>query len=184
MRYRRQPHGAGQRCADMVRGLAIPVPFDLGAFRACLKQRTGRVVEMLPAVMEPGAPSGTFFSTAGADYLYYEQRTTPFHQAHIVLSLTGRMLLGELDGPSFDRRLVPDLSPQLIGLMLGQIADSTATQAEAEAFAFLAMERADLSACWSLFARRALRQLPPLHSPLCDAGPEATNAAASGGRSS
>jgi hypothetical protein len=184
MRYRHRPGRAGQRCADMVRGLAIPVPFDLGAFRACLKQRTGRVVEMLPAVMEPGAPSGTFFSTAGADYLYYEQRTTPFHQAHIVLSLTGRMLLGEMDGPSFDRRLVPDLSPQLIRLMLGQIADSTATQAEAETFAFLAMERAHLAACSSFFARRALRQLRPLHSVLCEAVPEATNAAASGGRSS
>jgi hypothetical protein len=184
MRYRRQPHGAGQRCADMVRDLAIPAPFDLGAFRACLKQRTGRVVEMLPAAMEPGAPSGTFFSTAGADYLYYEQRTTPFHQAHIVLSLTGRILLGEMDGPSFDRRLVPELSPQLIRLMLGQVTDSTATHAEAETFAFLAMERAHLTACSSFFARRALRQLRPLHSALCDAVPEAINAAASGGRSS
>ena len=184
MRYRHRPDRAGQRCADMVRDLAIPVPFDLGALRACLKQRTGRVVEMLPAVMEPGAPSGTFFSTAGADYLYYEQRTTPFHQAHIVLSLTGRMLLGELDGPSFDRRLVPDLSPQLIGLMLGQIADSTATQAEAETFAFLAMDRAHLAACSSFFAWRALRRLRPLYSALCEAVPEATKAAASGGRSS
>jgi hypothetical protein len=184
MRYRHQPDRARQRCTDMVRDLAIPVPFDLGAFRACLKQRTGRVVEMLPAVMEPGAPSGTFFSTAGADYLYYEQRTTPFHQAHIVLSLTGRMLLGEMDGPSFDRRLVPDLSPQLIRLMLGQVADSTATRAEAETFAFLAMDRAHLAACSSFFARRALRQLRPLHSALCEAVPEATNAAASVGRSS
>jgi hypothetical protein len=167
----------------LVRDLAIPVPFDLGDFRDCLKQRTGRIVELLPAVMEPGAPSGTFFSTAGADYLYYEQRTTPFHQAHIVLSLTGRMLLGEMDGPSFDRRLVPDLSPQLIRLMLGQVADSTVTHAEAENFAFLAMDRAHLAACSSFFARRALRRLRPLHSALCEAVPEAANAAASGGRS-
>jgi hypothetical protein len=184
MRYRRQSHRAGQRCTGMVRDLAIPVPFDLGAFRACLKQRTGRVVEILPAVMEPGAPSGTFFSTAGADYLFYEQRTTPFHQAHIVFSLTGRMLLGEMDGPSFDRRLVPDLSPQLIRLMLGQVADSTVTRAEAETFAFLAMERAHLAACSSFFARRALRRLRPLHSALCEAVPEAANAAAPGGRAS
>lgn len=184
MRYRRQPDRAEQRCADMVRDLAIPVPFDLGALRACLEQRTGHVVEMLPAVMEPGAPSGTFFSTAGADYLYYEQRTTPFHQAHIVFSLTGRMLLGEVDGPSFDRRLVPDLSPQLIQLMLGQVADSTVSHAEAETFAFLAMERAHLADCSSFFARCALRQLRPLHSALCKAVPEAANAAASGGRSS
>lgn len=184
MRYRHRPDRAGQRYADMVRDLAIPVPFDLSALRACLEQRTGRVVEMLPAVMEPGAPSGTFFSTAGADYLYYEQRTTPFHQAHIVLSLTGRLLVGEVDGPSFDRRLVPDLSPQLIRLMLGQVVDSTVTLAEAETFAFLAMDRAHLAACSSLFARRALRQLRPLHLALCEAVPEATNAAASGGRSS
>src|ERR1017187_7245479 len=124
MRYRCRPHGAGPRCAGMVRDLAIPVPFDLGEFRACLERHTHRAVELVPAAMAPGAPSGTFFSTAGADYLYYEQQTTPFHQAHIVLAMAAHVLLGDVASPSVDPRLAPDVSPDLIRLMLGYSVDT------------------------------------------------------------
>jgi hypothetical protein len=182
MRYHHKPHGAGQRCADMIRDLAIPVPFDLREFRACLERHTHRTVELVPAIMVPGAPPGIFFRTTGADYLYYEQQTTSYHQAHIVLSLAAHMLLGEVDGPSFDRRLAPDISPELLRLMLGDISDSTVTRADAEEFAFLALDHAGLAACPSFLARRALRQLRPLHSALREAAAGDNGAVASGVR--
>ncbi len=182
MRYHHQPHQAGQRCADVVRDLAIPVPFDLREFRACLERHTHRTIELVPAILAPGAPSGIFFRTTGADYLYYEQQTTPYHQAHIVLFLATHMLRGEVDDASFDRRLVPDVSPELLRLMLGDISDSTVTRADAEEFAFLALDRARLAACPSFLARRALRQLRPLHSALREAAAGDNGAVASGVR--
>src|SRR5260370_7227077 len=89
--------------------------------------------------MGPDAPSGTWLQTADADYLCYEEQTSPFHQAHIVLSLAGHVLLGEATGQLVDRQLVPGLSPQLVRLMLGDDARSAVTACEAETFAFLAL---------------------------------------------
>jgi len=166
----------------MVRELAIPVPFELTTFRTCLERRTGRVAELVPAVMEPGAPSGAWLRTARTNYLYYEQRTSPFHQAHIVLSLAARMLLGDGSGPPVDRLLVPDVSPELVRLMLGDSDQLPVTRRGAETFAFLALDRARAAGYPPVAARRALRDLEPLHSALRDAVPEATSAAACGVR--
>ncbi len=184
MSYRLGPQLTVRRCAAMVRELAIPVPFELEAFRARLEGRTGRIVELVPAVMPAGAPSGTLLRTAGADYLCYERHTSPLHQAHIVLSLAAHLVLGDATGPLIDRRLVPDLSPQLIRLMLGDGPGSTATQEEAETFAFLALERAGAAAYPPALAWRALRRLMPLRSALCSAIPEAASVGIQGARRS
>ncbi len=184
MRYSsRSRRNAGLRCADLARRLAVPVPFELEEFRACLERRIRRVVELVPVEMEPGAPSGTWFRTAGADYLCYEQQTSAFHQAHIVLSLAAHvLLLGDSAGPSVDVRLVPDVSPQLVRLMLGGAACSPVTQLEAETFAFLALDRTLLAGYPSFLARAAFRHLRPLHLALRRAVPEATSAGIRGVR--
>jgi hypothetical protein len=159
----------------MARWLAVPVPFELEEFRACVERRIRRAVELVPVEMEPGAPSGTWFRTAGADYLCYEQRTSPFHQAHIVLSLAAHvLLLGDAAGPCVDLRLVPDVSPQLVRLILGGAACSPVTQLEAETFAFLALDRTLPAGYPSSLARAAFRHLKPLHSALRRAVPEVT----------
>lgn len=175
MSYRFGPQLTVRRCAAMVRELAIPAPFELEAFRARLEGRTGRIAELVPAVMPAGAPSGTLLRTAGADYLCYERHTSPLHQAHIVLSLAAHLVLGVATGPLIDRRLVPDLSPQLVRLMLGDGAGRTATQEESETFAFLVLERAGAAAYPPALAWRALRRLMPLRSALCSAIPEAVS---------
>ena len=43
------------------------------------------------------------------------------HQAHIVLSLAGRLLLSDALGLSVDRRLAPAAGSQLHRLMLGRV---------------------------------------------------------------
>jgi hypothetical protein len=180
VKYQLQSHRTRQRCAQVIRELAVPAPSELGEFRACIERHTDRVLELVPVVMGPNAPSGTWLRTADADYLCYEEQTSPFHQAHIVLSLAAHLLLGDEAGPLVDRRLVPDLSPQLVRLMLGDTAGSTVTHREAETFAFLALEHARPASYPSHLARRALRQLRPLHSALCQAVPEVTSAVVSG----
>jgi hypothetical protein len=177
------PDQSEQRSKSMIRELAIPAPFELSAFGACIERRTRRVAELVPTVMEAGAPSGAWLRTARADYLFYEERTSPFHQAHIVLSLAGRMLLGNASGPQIDRRLVPDVSPELVRLMLGDSDQPSVTRHEAETFAFLALHSARAAGYPPVAARRAQRDLQPLHSALRDVVPETTSAVASGTRS-
>ena len=125
-----------QRCAALVGELAVPAPLGLSEFGACVERITGRAAELEPAVMAAGAPSGVWLRTARADYFYYEEQTSPFHQAHIVLSLAARTLLGDSSGPAVDPLLTPDVSPRLAGLMLGNPGRRPVTRGEAEAFAF------------------------------------------------
>lgn len=162
----------------VARHLTVPVPFELTEFRARIERHTQRVVKLIPAVMRAGAPSGIWLRTASADYFYYEEHTSPFHQAHIVLSLVAHVLLDNTTGVSVDRRLTPDVSPALARIMMDGVASSSLTPFEAETFAFLVLEYARPAACPPSMARHALRQLRPLHSALREAVPEVTGAAA------
>jgi hypothetical protein len=167
---------AGRRTAAMARDVAIPVPFELSAFGICLQRRTGGAIELLPSVMPPGSPSGTLLKTGGTSFICYERDTSPLHQAHIVLSLAAQLLHGDDAAPLIDRRLVPDLDPQLIRLMLGDAQGSALPHADAEMFAFLALKRAGAVALPPGSARRAFRRLAPLRSVLCAAVPEVASA--------
>ena len=178
MKARLRPHQSGLHRAEMIRELAVPALSELREFRACLERLTGRVAELVPVVMEPGAPSGTWLRTGVADYLFYEEQTSRFHQAHIVLSVAAQLLLGDTAEPSVDPRLVPDVSPQLIRLMLGGAVCSPVTQREAEELAFLAVEHARPVSYPQPLARRALRQLRPLHAALRAAVPQIAATAA------
>ena len=173
-------HRTARQWAAVARQLAVPVPFELTEFRARIERHTQRVVKLIPTVMRAGAPSGIWLRTASADYFYYEEQTSPFHQAHIVLSLAAHVLLGDTSGASVDPRLVPDVSPALARIMIDGIVSSPLTRLEAETFAFLALEYARPAAYPPSLARRALRQLRPLHSALREAVPEVKGAAACG----
>jgi hypothetical protein len=178
--HRRVPRAAGSAAADLARELAVPVPFSMDGLRSRLDRMSDRVVELAPMIMEPGAPSGVWFRTDGADYLCYEAGTSAFHQAHIVVQLAAHTLLAGAAGPTADARLVPDVSPRLAEVMLGDAARSLVSETEAEDFAFRALE--GISGFPSgLGARRALRQLRPLRGALLAAVPEAAHRAASGG---
>jgi hypothetical protein len=154
----------------------------LSEFGACVERITGRAAELEPAVMAAGAPSGVWLRTARADYFYYEEQTSPFHQAHIVLSLAARTLLGDSSGPAVDPLLTPDVSPRLAGLMLGNPGRRPVTRGEAEAFAFLALDRAGAASFPAFRAWCAIRRLRPLHAALVDAVPEVVAAEAGGSR--
>jgi Family of unknown function (DUF6545) len=171
-------HRTARQWAAVARQLAVPVPFELTEFRARMQRHTQRVIELIPTVMREGAPSGIWLRTASADYFYYEEQTSPFHQAHIVLSLAAHVLLGDSSGASVDPRLVPDVSPALARIMIDGNVGSSLTRLEAETFAFLALEYARPAAYPPSLARRALRQLRPLHSALQEAVPEVTGMAA------
>lgn len=157
-------------CAAVVRRLAVPVPFSMSGFGAALQAQIGRPVVLAPVVLPPGAPSGLWFGTRSADYLYYEERTSLFHQAHIVAHLAAHLMASQ-GMAVFDARLAPDLSPELVRLILGDVAPSPVSDAEAETFAFLAL--AGVGHVPDRAARRLARELAPLRAALVGAVPEA-----------
>ena len=77
-----------------------------------LERRDPRAILLVPVTIEPGNPSGLWARTAAADYIYYEQQTSPFHQARIAAHMVAYIVLGPEKGASIDRRLVPDVSTE------------------------------------------------------------------------
>ena len=87
MRYGGASRHAVRQVSSKVAELDLPVPFDLGAWAGLLERRDPRAILLVPVTIEPGNPSGLWARTAAADYIYYEQQTSPFHQAHIAAYL-------------------------------------------------------------------------------------------------
>jgi Family of unknown function (DUF6545) len=166
-----------RRWAAAAGELDVPVPFELAEFGARLERQRGRPIRLVPWDMAPTGSNGFLCQTAGADYLYYEQQTSPFHQAHIVLTLAGRMHPGEEKAASFTHSLVSEIGPELVELMLDRTASAPITDLEAESFAFRAIERASRRRGRMLSAIWAGRLLRPLWAMLHDAVPEIGDAA-------
>jgi len=140
-RRRADRQAVAGRCAA-AREVGLPVPFELGELGTRLERRRRNPVRLVPRDLARTASSGLLCRTAAADYLYYEQETSPFHQAHIVLTLAARLLLSDDEGVSIAHPLVSEVGPELVRLMLGPTAQAPVTDVEAEAFAFLVLGRA------------------------------------------
>lgn len=173
MRHRRRARSArAQRHAQVANDLAIPHPLSMSDLQQRLERHSGRAVHVSAAELGSGSPSGIWFRKNGADYLFYERHTSPFHQAHIVLHLVAHAFLAETEGMVLDPRLTVNVGVELAKLMVGDVARSALSDDEADAFAFLALGWASRSVRW-FKARRWLRRLEPLRCALLSAVPQA-----------
>jgi hypothetical protein len=133
------------RHAAIMQDLDVPSPFDLTEFAARLARQRNRPIELRPVSFAPGAPCGLWIGTADADYVFYEQGTTPFHRSFIALHELAHMLLGHRGLSAWQglvRRVAPDISPALVRLMLGRSGYSSPEEREAETLASLILDRA------------------------------------------
>ena len=133
------------RHAAIIRDLDIPSPFDLTEFAARLERQRNRPIRLRPVSFAAGAPCGLWIGTAEADYVFYEQGTTPFHRNFIALHELAHMLLGHRGLPAWQRlarRVAPDISPALVRLMLGRSGYSSPEEREAETLASSILDRA------------------------------------------
>lgn len=140
--------GAGPkgRHAAIVDELDIPAPFDLAEFISGLERQRRRPIRLCPFSSGPGAPCGMWIGTANADFLYYEEGTTPYHQDHIALHEAAHMMLGHRGATEVWERLVsllvPDVDPQLVQLIMGRSVYGSQEERDAETLASLIHERA------------------------------------------
>jgi hypothetical protein len=134
------------RCRVRLAGLDLPRPFDLDAFAEGVARDRGRPLLRIGHPLPVDGPRGLCLSTRDADYVVYEQATSPVHQEHIVLHEICHLLCGHVGDAALDGghlgRLFPSLDPAVVGRVLGRGAYSTAEEQEAELLASMIRQEA------------------------------------------
>ena len=117
----------------------------MDAFCAALGESRGRPLRRVAADLPTGSPSGMWVALPDADYVFFEQRTTPLHQRHIVLHELGHLISNHDAPPSMtdaaSRMLLPHLDPSMVRRMLGRTYYSAVEEQQAELIGTLIHER-------------------------------------------
>jgi len=86
-----------KRCWETVRRLRLPEPFSVAALVESISAQRGRNLYLHPLDHPdsgPDMPCGMWVATDVADHIFYEQRTSTFHQEHIILHELAHMICG------------------------------------------------------------------------------------------
>lgn len=141
--------GAGRnRVEDVARALEIPAPFAVEEFVAIVARRRGRPIRIgsFPGA-GPGVPCGLWVWTHAADYVYYAEETSAYHQRQIVVHEVAHMLLGHGAGTGPEHRMECLMPTVGAGAPSGVFADCSggaylsARERDAESLASLIMNR-------------------------------------------
>ncbi|WP_434443033.1 hypothetical protein [Lentzea sp. E54] len=135
---------SARRLRKLLRGLEIPVPFDVRAFTGQIAARRGRPIHLMPMAGLTGV-CGLWIATDAADIIFYEQETAPFHQEHIVLHELSHVLCDHypvtMDLAAQAESLLPSLDPALVRRVLGRAGYTTDEEREAELLATMIRQR-------------------------------------------
>jgi hypothetical protein len=133
-----------RRLRKLLRGLDIPVPFDVTTFVGRIAAQRGRPLHLRPIAGLTGV-CGLWIATDAADIVFYEQDTTPSHQEHIVLHELSHVLCDHypvsMNLAAQAEELLPSLDPALVRRVLGRAGYSTDEEREAEMLATLIRQR-------------------------------------------
>jgi len=137
--------GLRRQCEARVRDLDIPIPFGVTELCSRLAASRGRRLSLLPMDVHADGPCGLWIATTTADYIFYEARTSPPHQEHIVLHEVGHMLCSHQAAPvlgdAATELLLPNLDPAMVSTVLGRTHYSVVEEQEAELIATLILGR-------------------------------------------
>lgn len=156
-----------RRCEERLREIELPVPFDAHAFCEALAIRRGRPIHLLPIPSdgEPGGLTGACLTIAEKDFIFYESRTSEWHQDHIILHEVAHLLLGHNSDIGSDeeslRQLFPDFRPEVVRQILQRQSYTREDEREAELLATLILDRVG-----GVRAPDAQKQLSELDDPV------------------
>ncbi|WP_138356392.1 MULTISPECIES: ParH-like protein [unclassified Streptomyces] len=138
----------GSKFPKRLRIPEIPDPFDVHEMFQRISRQRGRPIHLLSRQLPPGSPCGLWISTGSADYMLYEQATSPAHQDHILLHELGHLLhdhgVGQPLSTDVARTLMPSLKPELVQRVLGRTRYSDTEENEAETFASVILTQVSL----------------------------------------
>ncbi|MEU5611845.1 hypothetical protein ACI2L4_34975 [Streptomyces sparsogenes] len=140
-----------RRCKRLIQELGLPAATDLRGLCDLVAARVGRPVHLVPMSLG-GVVSGMTAATDDELWIFYELRTSPWHQTHIVLHEIGHLLLGHDQDPAVTedalRLWAPSVDVTTALRRLGMRADfarhhcyDDLTERETEVLGTLLMER-------------------------------------------
>ncbi|RJQ77995.1 hypothetical protein D5S17_13790 [Pseudonocardiaceae bacterium YIM PH 21723] len=120
-------------CRDLVNELPRDVPFSAQAVCRHFEERRGRKLYLHPLKELSGdAPCGMWLATDKADHIFFEERTSPLHQEHIILHEIGHMLCEHTMADVSLADYSGNVDPQTVTTLLGRTSYSTDQEIEAE----------------------------------------------------
>jgi hypothetical protein len=134
-------------CGSVTRDVRLPRPFSARALCETLAAESGRRIYLHPyeAVgVGADAPCGAWIATAQADHIFFEQRTSRYHQEQIILHEIGHLLcrhrLHDVSESMLRETGLLD-GPESVGGALFRTSYSTQQEKEAELVASMLLER-------------------------------------------
>lgn len=132
-----------QRCEMRLSELNLPSPFEVDRFCEELATRRGRPIQLCPMALG-GGPSGFWMAGPSVDFIFFEARTSPLHQAQIILHEACHIVCGhrpiELSEAEMSHLIFPDLREEIVQSGLRRRRYSTSEEREAEFLASLILE--------------------------------------------
>jgi hypothetical protein len=111
-----------------------------------VSRRRGRPIHLLPK-SAPVGPCGVWLAMPSADYVFFENATSPLHREHIILHELGHLLRDHAPTEVIDDRalrlLLPTLDLDVIRRVIGRTSYSAVEEQEAEMIASLVLDRVE-----------------------------------------
>lgn len=101
-----------RRCKQLINELALPASTDLRGMCDIVARRVERPVHMVPMSLG-GVVSGMTAATDDAYWVFFESKTSPWHQTHIVLHELSHLLLGHGQDPAVTEDAVRMWAPSV-----------------------------------------------------------------------
>ncbi|MEE1798159.1 hypothetical protein PUR57_05625 [Streptomyces sp. JV176] len=125
------------RRADSLAKLDLPHVTSIRDLRGEISRRTGRTVLLEPREQAPSV-CGACAVTESAVYVFYDPRTSPLHQDHIIAHEFSHLLLGHHKTrpvSALASRFITTLDPATVQMMLGRTKYDEAEERDTEVLA-------------------------------------------------
>jgi hypothetical protein len=131
-----------KRCEALVSALDLPNPFSIDALVHQLSVQRGRPIHIHTVPIGSAINAcGLWIATSTHDTIYVEEKTTKFHQEHIILHEVAHILwdhrITDQESLGTLTTLLPSISPDLIRRLLARTNYTTGQEQEAELVASL-----------------------------------------------